>query len=452
MTAKPTARRARRGSGARTAFDRQALIDQLTRSDGGLEDILAKSPRDLTEAEVRQVAEHRLALAAGTQKEALDRFERAFYDDAYGTDLAEADETGRLMAPAARRPVSTAPVPARTADGMDLSRAIGRLAERVADIAETQGSRDAVRFLQRGLTILNQAVTETCGDDAMAAAPTNGPMFQDLVDDGDPGPKTRAALRTASARLGSPKIEEALALGRFEAALRGLADGTSASGLRDVTSASFAELFREPAAVGPHIPTEEGESLQMTVKDLRAGIRRALLADRLGQIEGPRMTATEVLERVAEISRLLGATYGRLQSELLTPLVTRGLSILIRRGEVPALRIDGQTIDLEYKSPLARHQAQQDVQATLAFLDGLARLGPQALTIIDVPQAAQVLAAAFGVPSKILKDLDRRIEPATPLPADDVPPTATGDGGGGLTALASALGVTLPSSPTTGTA
>ena len=191
---------------------------------------------------------------------------------------------------------------------------------------------------------------------------------------------------------------------------------------------------------------------QVVLQDLRAGIRRALLADRLGQIEGPRMTATEVLERVAEVSRLLGATYGRLQSELLTPLVTRGLSILIRRGEVPALRIDGQVIDLEYKSPLARHQAQQDVQATLAFLDGLARLGPQALAIIDVPQAAQALAAAFGVPSKILKDLDRRIEPATPLPADDIPPTATGDSGGGLAALASALGATLPSSPTTGTA
>ncbi|MAO57482.1 MAG: phage tail protein [Rhodospirillaceae bacterium] len=145
---------------------------------------------------------------------------------------------------------------------------------------------------------------------------------------------------------------------------------------------------------------------QVVLQDLRAAIRRALLADRLGQIEGPRMTATEVLERVAEISRLLGATYGRLQSELLTPLVTRGLGILTRRGEIPAITIDGQAIDLEYKSPLARHQAQQDVQATLAFLDGLARLGPQAIAIIDVPQTAQVLANAFGVPSKILKSQD----------------------------------------------
>lgn len=313
MTAKPTARRARRGGGARTAFDRQALIDQLTRSDGGLEDILAKSPRDLTEAEVRQIAQRRLALPAGAEKETLDRFERAFYDDAYGTDPAEADETGRLITPAARRAVNAAPVPARTVDGIDLSRAVGRLAERVADIAETQGSRDAVRFLQRGLTILNHAVTEAGGSDGTAPGPADGPMFQDLVDDGDPGPKTRAALRRAAARLGSPKIEEALALGSFEAALRGLADGTSASGLRDVTSASFAELFRDPTAVGPHIPTEEGESLQMTVNDLGRVLLgpRGFTALREDGIIGPKTEAA--LRRVLKAAgpRRLTESMGR---------------------------------------------------------------------------------------------------------------------------------------------
>ena len=142
---------------------------------------------------------------------------------------------------------------------------------------------------------------------------------------------------------------------------------------------------------------------QIVLADLRAGIRRALLADRLGQVDGPKMTATEVLERVSEISRLLGATYGRLQSELLTPLVTRGLGILKQHGEIGDIKIDGRRIDLEYKSPLARQQAQQDVQSTLAFLDALVRLGPAALAIVDVPVAARVLAQAYGVPPKILR-------------------------------------------------
>jgi peptidoglycan hydrolase-like protein with peptidoglycan-binding domain len=314
MTTKQAATHTQRGGGVRTAFNRQALIDQLTRSDGGLEDILVKSPRDLTEAEIRQIAERRLALPAGTEKETLDRFERAFYDDAYGTDPADADETGRLMAPVARRPVNAAPVPARTIDGMDLSRAVGRLADRVADIAETHGARGAVRFLQRGLSILNQAVTEagTVGS-SIDAAPSRTPMFQDLIDDGEPGPKTRAALRTAAARLGSAKVEEALALGRFEATLHDFAGGTSPEGLRTATSASFAELFRDPAALDAQTPTEEGESLQMSVNDLGKVLLgpRSFTALREDGLIGPKTEAALMRVLKAAGPRRLTESMGR---------------------------------------------------------------------------------------------------------------------------------------------
>jgi len=76
---------------------------------------------------------------------------------------------------------------------------------------------------------------------------------------------------------------------------------------------------------------------QLVLDDLRAAIRKALLADKLGQINAPRMTATEVLERAAEMARVLGATFGRLQSELLSPLISRTIAILARRGEIPPL-------------------------------------------------------------------------------------------------------------------
>ena len=56
------------------------------------------------------------------------------------------------------------------------------------------------------------------------------------------------------------------------------------------------------------------------------------------------MTATEVLERAAEMARVLGATYGRLQSELLSPLVTRARGILARRGEIPDLPLDNRMV------------------------------------------------------------------------------------------------------------
>jgi hypothetical protein len=76
---------------------------------------------------------------------------------------------------------------------------------------------------------------------------------------------------------------------------------------------------------------------QIVLQDLRARIRGALLADRIAAAEKAPMTATEVLERAASSARLLGATYGRLQAELLTPLIARCLAVLRRRGEIPSL-------------------------------------------------------------------------------------------------------------------
>jgi len=142
---------------------------------------------------------------------------------------------------------------------------------------------------------------------------------------------------------------------------------------------------------------------ELVLDQLRGRIRAALLVDKLGQVDTPRMTATEVLERAAEMARILGATYGRLQSELLTPLVQRGLAILSRRGEVPDIHVDGRRIDLRYKSPLARNQAQHDAQNTLMWLDAVRALGPEALPAVDHQATVRWLARAFGVPTELLR-------------------------------------------------
>lgn len=142
---------------------------------------------------------------------------------------------------------------------------------------------------------------------------------------------------------------------------------------------------------------------QLVLEDLRARIRHALLVDRLGQVRDHRMTATEVLERSAEMARLLGATFGRLQSELLTPLLQRAAAILRRRGELPDLAVDGRTVMLQYRSPLAQLQAQRDAGATLRWLEAAGALGPAALAVVDSAAAARWLGEAFGVPAALLR-------------------------------------------------
>lgn len=148
---------------------------------------------------------------------------------------------------------------------------------------------------------------------------------------------------------------------------------------------------------------------QLMLEDLRTRIRHALLTDRLGPVVGPRMTATEVLERTAEMSLLLGATYGRLQSELLTPLIKRAFAILKRRGEVPDIALDGRLVAVDYRSPLARAQGQRNVQNTLSWINSVLAMGAEAKEALNLPQAARFLGEALGVPS----DLMRAEPPAT---------------------------------------
>ena len=143
---------------------------------------------------------------------------------------------------------------------------------------------------------------------------------------------------------------------------------------------------------------------QIVLEDLRARIRHAMMSDRLGMIGQRNMTATEVLERSSEMALLLGATYGRLQSELLTPLIQRAYNILRRRGEVPDIQIDGRMVTLDYRSPLALGQGQSNVQNTLYWMQSSLSLGPEAASAIDLAAATRYLGKALGVPSDLIRE------------------------------------------------
>lgn len=141
---------------------------------------------------------------------------------------------------------------------------------------------------------------------------------------------------------------------------------------------------------------------QLMLDNLQSRIRHALLVDRLLPPAGVRMTATEVMERSAEVSMLLGATYGRLQSELLTPLIKRAFAILRRRGEVPDIALDGRMVSVDYRAPLAKLQGQRDVQNTLGWVNAVSALGAHEGGIIDVQATARYLSEALSVPSHLL--------------------------------------------------
>ena len=103
------------------------------------------------------------------------------------------------------------------------------------------------------------------------------------------------------------------------------------------------------------------------------------------------------------MARILGATHGQLQAELLTPLLARGMSILRRRGEIPDIQVDGRTVDLRYRSPLAEAQNRAEAQSALSWIKTVAEMGPEGLSVVYMPAFARWLAAKMSVPGELLR-------------------------------------------------
>lgn len=154
-----------------------------------------------------------------------------------------------------------------------------------------------------------------------------------------------------------------------------------------------------------------------SMRELQQSVKSIFLVDKL--IFPPRnqtgeMTATEVVERINQMQKVLGPTFGRLYNELLNPLVRRVFGLMYRKGmlpEVPASIADNAaSISIEYVNPLARSQRIEEVQGIQAWaqdLAGLAQLGmTEALDMIDVDGVGKLSAKIRGVPEKAIANDD----------------------------------------------
>lgn len=138
-------------------------------------------------------------------------------------------------------------------------------------------------------------------------------------------------------------------------------------------------------------------------KERREMIREAFFVDLFLMLaEKPKMTATEVLERVEEKMIVLGPVLGRLMNELLDPIVKRTFRIVLQKGflgPVPA-RLDDQEYEIEYVSPLARAQKLWQLNAVtrwMGIIAPLAEAKPQLLDWINDDGAVTYLSELLGV-------------------------------------------------------
>lgn len=164
----------------------------------------------------------------------------------------------------------------------------------------------------------------------------------------------------------------------------------------------------EPLNIGANNPL----GLNME-EQRRQAIRSAFYVDQLILGQGPQMTATEVIQRTEEKMRLLGPVMGRMQAELLQPLITRVYNILARKkmfAPAPEFMRD-RNIEIEYVSPLAKAQRQGDIQdmtRLLELMTPLSQLDPGIMDYIDSDGISKHLIKVLGVPATAVRG-DREV-------------------------------------------
>ena len=150
----------------------------------------------------------------------------------------------------------------------------------------------------------------------------------------------------------------------------------------------------------------------IVLSDMRLNIKRALYNDMLGNPDRTPASATEVAERMADLSRWIGSAFGRLQAELVQPVLQRVIYILKKQGRIELPTVNGREVKIRSSSPLAQAQSNQDITAVSRFLELVnAYFGPDTTNVlINSEETAIHLAKKFGVPDGLIRDREERRE------------------------------------------
>ncbi len=143
---------------------------------------------------------------------------------------------------------------------------------------------------------------------------------------------------------------------------------------------------------------------QFEMQDLQMSIKRALFND-LRDPSGAVRSATEVAIESRELAKRIGSAFGRLQTEVLVPILKRVVYILTRRGLLQPLQLDGRDIEIKFLSPLAKAQDAEDiinVQQAVQFV--LQNAGPDQASIgFKQEDFGTWVASKTGMPAELVR-------------------------------------------------
>lgn len=161
-------------------------------------------------------------------------------------------------------------------------------------------------------------------------------------------------------------------------------------------------------------------AVQIKNNELETKIKEAFFIPQLNIPERPNQTATEVQIRYELMQRHLAPQLGRLQAELLNPMIERIFYVMLRAGQFPEppeelLEVTGD-LDVEYVGPLAKAQLASEVQAIERWVGSLGQMAQatgkvELLDPIDEINLPLTLADKLGVPPEAVlgeKEITKR--------------------------------------------
>lgn len=159
------------------------------------------------------------------------------------------------------------------------------------------------------------------------------------------------------------------------------------------------------------VPLETGARLELPpqmIEMRRLAIQKAFHSEIIQAFMDPRMTATQVIELARLSQRILSPVLGRMQVEVLEPMIERVFAIEARAGRLPEIPefLFGADLRVEYVSPVARAQKASEAQAILdsfASAAAVSQVDPSVMDNIDLDEAIRKVFEGNGVPVKVLR-------------------------------------------------
>ena len=141
---------------------------------------------------------------------------------------------------------------------------------------------------------------------------------------------------------------------------------------------------------------------QIVSNDLRMNIKKTLLDESLPPDNMSARSATEIVERMKELSQNLGSAFGRLISETMFPIVRRSLELMDEMGKIELpLKVDGLQVNVIPQSPLAMASNMDKLNEVMQFMQISQMMGPQGQTLLKMDQVGDYIADQLGIPAKL---------------------------------------------------